>query len=174
MDHIKMFPRLRIDQIPNKACKYAYLAVASAKHFTHIPTLIKKYKFSKNCRDLYLDVAYRAERLWVRKYPYEERDYHHTKYHNQLSWMDMAREFAEEVNYFSPNLPPTIEVISTEEAIALRRSFNEYEAQNDVRLMDRFKRMCDLKEDKRFGGRIRLCEECLMPFTNEELKKKDG
>src|SRR5437763_9488939 len=128
----------------SKACKYAYLAVASAKHFTHIPTLIKKYKFSKNCRDLYLDVAYRAERLWVRKYPYEERDYHHTKYHNQLSWMDMAREFAEEVNYFSPNMPPTIEVISTEEAIALRRSFNVYEAQNDVRLMDRFKRMCDL------------------------------
>ncbi len=157
----------------SKACKYAYLAVASAKHFTHIPTLIKKYKFSKNCRDLYLDVAYRAERLWIRKYPYEERDYYHTKYHNQLSWMDMAWEFAEEVNYFSPNMPPTIEAISTEEAIALR-SFNKYEAQNEVILMERFKRMCNLQEDKRLGGRIKLCEECLMPFTIEELKKKDG
>ena len=34
--------------------------------------------------------------------------------------------------------------------------------------------MCNLQEDERLGGRIKLCEECLMPFTIEELKKKDG
>src|SRR5512139_2849168 len=154
----------------SKACKYAYLAVHYSNDFTHIPTLIKKYKFSRNCRELYLDVAVQAERLYRRLYPNEQLNYHTAKYHNQLSWMEMAREFAEEINAYSPSMPSTIDALDSDEAIALRRSFNDYENN----LMERFPRMVDLQQDERLGGNMKLCEECLLPFTLDELKKKDG
>lgn len=148
-------------------CKYAYLAVNTSLNFTHIPTRIKHYIETKGCREHYLDVANAAERYYRRRHPNESLDYWGTTFHNQLSWIQMAREFADDLNDHWQTLVDTTP--DSVEAETLRQSFD---LQTQL-LTERFTEMRDLTRDGRLGDRIRLCDECLLPFTIEELVEKD-
>ena len=150
-------------------CKYAYLAVHTSNNFTHIPTRIKHYIETKGCREHYLDVAVTAERYYKRRHPYERLEYNRTQYANQLSWTQMAREFSRDLNR-QWNTTEVIFLGETVEAEVLRQSFEDH----NRLLTERFTEMRDLRTDGRLGDKIRLCDECLMPYTIEELKEDHG
>ena len=158
----------------SSSCKYAWLSCNQADDFTQIPTKIRRYIFSLGCRDQYLTVAVKAERYYRRMRPNEQLDYYGTKYHNQLSWMQMAQRFAIEYNRDYDTLnnedEPTAIPTFPGEALAIRESFDQHEET----VLSRIARVYDLSKDNRLGGKIKLCEECLLPYSEDELKKKNG
>jgi hypothetical protein len=151
-------------------CKYAYLSTSTANGFTHIPTKIKHYIETKGCRDQYLNVAAIAESYYRRTHPHEILDYTGTQYHNQLSWTQMAREFSRDLNREWNNRDFEAPYSTISEAEALRQSFETHERP----LTQRFTDLRDLNRDGRLGDKIRLCDECFLPYTTDELKEANG
>ena len=123
---------------------------------------------TKNCRDSYIDIAARAEIYYRRLYPDERLDYNQTIAHNQLSWINMAREIAAQLNHDWDSLEYSSS--PSTEADVIRQSFDDH----NTLLTSRFTHMRDLTQDGRLGNNIRLCDECLLPFELQALTKKNG
>jgi hypothetical protein len=161
----------------SQACKYAYLAVHSAKSYAHIAQRIAHYKDSSrtNCNEPFSTVAALARFHYSRLYPNEILDDEERAFHNTPSFSEQYSRYWEDLRIERYNFFDEHAVMNNNEHQQYISALNNSMEENREAILEKLSHMVDLTiADKiRFGaGGINLCHECLMPYNSDELAKE--